>query len=152
MKKYILSFAIIIIFFCTYFSFNKEKIVLSRFNSLQWNLYKSNSKNKILSNYNKYNLNSNFHKVGVYEFFWNGECEYYLHDYKKNKLFKYQANDIEVSNKWEYINDSTFDINGYKYKILYFKKDSIALLWNNPNWLDTLILVPSPVHIEVAKR
>ena len=143
MKKVILIFNIFIVIFCIYYYVNKETILISRFGSYQWNLYKSDY---------KLGYKDGFHKVGVYKFNWNNECDYYLHDIKKNKLFRYQANDVVVSNRWKYVNDSTFDINGYKYKILYFKKDSIVLLWNNPNWLDTLILVPSPVHIEIGKR
>jgi hypothetical protein len=142
MKKIILISSIFITTLSIYYYVNKEKIFVSRFENCQWDLYKSDY---------KLGYNDGFHKVGVYEFSWDGGCEYYLHDKKKNKLFKYQADDIEIPNRWAYVNDSTFDINGGKYKILYFKKDSIVLLWNNPNWLDTLILVPSPIRIKIGK-
>ncbi len=124
-------------------------MILTKFGTVQWDLYKSYYKDKVSSN-NKFNPKINFHKVGIYEFSWSGKCEYYLHNFRKNKLFKYKADDVYYTNRWNFFNDSTLDINGFKYKILYFKKDAIALLWNNPNWVDTLILVPSSNHFEVS--
>ena len=145
MKKIV--FALIGISLMFLFYLNKERYILSHLNNMHWDLYKSQYRYK----FSTYNPKESFRKEGVYVFSWDGECNYYLHNIRRNKLFKYQADDVEVSNKWKYINDTTFDLNGDKYKILYFKKDSIVLLWNNPNWLDTLILVPSPIRIKIGK-
>jgi AAA15 family ATPase/GTPase len=145
MKKIV--FALIGISLMFLFYLNKERYILSHLNTMHWDLYKSQYKYK----FSTYNPKESFRKEGVYVFSWDGECNYYLHNIRRNKLFKYQADDVEVSNKWKYINDTTFDLNGDKYKILYFKKDSIVLLWNNRNWLDTLILVPSPIRIKIGK-
>lgn len=146
MKK-ILLITVCLVFTC-YFLINVEKIILTHFGTKQWDLFKSDYKYKFSS----FNPKEGFKKIGVYEFSWNGRCNYYLHNKKMNKLFKYQADDIIVSNKWKYVNDSIFEINEAEYKILYFKKDSIVLLWNNPEWLDTLILIPSPTRIEIGKN
>ena len=119
--------------------FNKERIILTNLSTKQWDLYKSYY--KYFGN-NKMGAKEIFRKVGIYELSWNGKCEYFLYNYRKKKLFKYQADDVISDHIWEYKNDSTFILNGDSLKIMYFKKDSIVLLWNNPQWLDTLILVP----------
>jgi len=121
---------------------NKEKIILTKFGTTQWELYKSHYRNIVSSNYS-FKPSKYFYRVGIYELSWNGKCDYYIFNNRKQKLEKYHADDIVTNNIWKYKNDSTFMLNGLDYKTLSFKNDSIVLLWNNPNWLDTLILVRS---------
>lgn len=123
----------------SFFYRNKENIILTRFGTTQWDLYQSYYKYGITSK----DSSTNFKRVGVYELSWNNECYYYIFNNRKQKLQRYEADDVITSKTWKYENDSTFMLNGYAYKTLSFGHDSIVLLWNNPNWLDTLILVRS---------
>ncbi|UTA66511.1 hypothetical protein [Emticicia sp. 21SJ11W-3] len=131
---------IIILAVVSIFYFHKETILITRFGTTHWDLYKSDYKT-FKHQFKK--PNEIFQKEGVYELSWDGDCNYYLYNHRKDRLEPFEVDDVITSHTWKYENDSTFMLEGYKYKTLSFTPDSIVLLWTNPNWIDTLILVRS---------
>ncbi len=63
-----------------------------------------------------------------YEFEKSGICHYYYYNQSENgKRNLYFWDDIQVTNKWELINDSIIDIDGFKSLYKFINEDSLEL-------------------------
>lgn len=65
-------------------------------------------------------------------------CKFY---YFNNKRYDYGTTDIVVDRTWQYLNDSSFYLNGKESRILVLNNDSFVFQKRNN---DTIILIASP--------
>jgi hypothetical protein len=83
-----------------------------------------------------------------YKFTSDGDCFYYFHELQVTdtirKLFDFD--DVIVTNKWKFQNDSTINILGWDYLYRFIGSDTIVLIFSKRK-SDSTVIVASKMHV-----